>query len=444
MKINPINRIHLGDCRNVMRELIAQGVMVDSIVTDPPYELGFMGKKWDKTGVPFDPETWSLALALLKPGGHMLAFGGTRTYHRMVCAIEDGGFDIRDQLAWMYGTGFPKSLNVGKEIDKRAGAQREVVGHDRMKKMASPQGQPGSGYALKQPQIMHPRTNAKTDEAKQWDGWGTALKPAWEPIVLARKPLEGTVASNVLQYGTGAINIDGCRIATEDELCGGSGGLLSHVRDSKPYPRRDGEASANRRYAENGGTNFGMKPGPRGGDPSGRWPANVIHDGSDEVLEMFAGYGADKGASAPVTKRNSHKTQSVFSGFSGQQECGETFYADQGTAARFFQCCPWTDDELIARFFYSGKVSSAERNDSTHPTIKPLSLMRYLVRLITPPQGVVLDLFAGTGPTGEAALQEGADYILIEKDAESIKDINRRMHGAQMGFPLTRAGKGFA
>lgn len=216
------------------------------------------------------------------------------------------------------------------------------------------------------------------------------------------------------------------------------------IRKVHGYPRgRSGETSADRRYAENGGTNFEMKPGPRGGDPSGRWPANVIHDGSDEVLEMFAGYGSDKGASAPVTKRNSHKTQSVFSGFAGQQECGETFYADQGTAARFFQCCPWTDDELIARFFYSGKVSSAERNDSTHPTIKPLSLMRYLVRLITPPQGVVLDLFAGTGPTGEAALQEGADYILIEKEAESIKDINRRMHGAQMGFPLN-AGKSFA
>lgn len=404
--MTPISQTHLGDCRDVMKELIAQGVTVDAIVTDPPYELGFMGKKWDKTGVTFDPETWILALALLKPGGHMLAFGGTRTYHRLVCAIEDGGFDIRDQLAWMYGTGFPKSLNVSKKIGERTAMQ--------------------------------------ADEVKQWNGWGTALKPAWEPIVLARKPLEGPVADNIVHYGTGAINIAGCRIATEEELRGGSGGLLSHVRDDKSYPRgRNGEASANRRYVASGGSDFAMTPWARGGDPAGRWPANVIHDGSDEVLELFAGYGTNKGAAAPVTNRQAHKGESIFRGFSGQRECGETFYADLGSAARFFQCCPWTDDELVARFFYSGKVTSTERNGSTHPTIKPLSLMRYLVRLITPPQGVVLDIFAGTGTTGEAALQEGAGYILIEKDIESIRDIDRRMHGAQMGFPL-HARKAFA
>jgi hypothetical protein len=256
-----------GDCREVMRTMPDNSV--DAIITDPPYELGFMGKSWDSTGVAYDIKVWQECLRVLKPGGHLLAFGGSRTYHRLACAIEDAGFQIRDQIMWVYGSGFPKSLNISKAIDKAAGAEREIIGS--RFGAVNPNGyktdgiqQSGGAFVSGSFNITAPAT----DEAKKWEGWGTALKPAHEPIVMARKPLEGTVAQTVLTHGTGGINIDGCRVG-----------------------RADGDDSS----AGNRTANFATQETMSGGNGSGGWsqndmgrfPANFIHDGSDEVLELF-------------------------------------------------------------------------------------------------------------------------------------------------------------
>jgi hypothetical protein len=246
-----------GDCRQVLQTMLDN--FVDAIITDPPYELGFMGKSWDSTGVAYDSKVWQECLRVLKPGGHMLAFGGSRTYHRLACAIEDAGFQIRDQIMWVYGSGFPKSLNIGKAIDKHAGAEREVVGKDKA----------GTGLGLMDKSSTiggeFDITAPATAEAKQWEGWGTALKPAHEPIVMARKPLDGTVANNVLTHGTGGINIDGCRVGETVET----------------WPSSRSYAAGQK---QPGHTGFTI---PTGQVPAGRFPANFIHDGSDEVLELF-------------------------------------------------------------------------------------------------------------------------------------------------------------
>lgn len=369
-----------GDCRDVMLDLILEGVQVDAIVTDPPYHLttvkrfgkkdaapaksngpsgvykrasaGFMGQAWDGGDIAFDPETWALCLKLLKPGGHLLAFSGTRTYHRMVCAIEDAGFEIRDQIGWAYGSGFPKSHNVSKAIDKMLGAERE---------------------------------------AAEWEGWGTALKPAWEPIVVARKPLsEKSVAANVLKHGTGALNIDGCRV-----------GDFVNTTPS-------GVARINKRNAEYGyrPRNYPVEPKPPEQGTPGRWPANLIHDGSDEVLALFP----DSNGSGPG--RTLRRGTRDDSGWGMQDEPGRLRDAGTGSAARFFYC---------------PKASKADRAGSKHPTVKPLDLMRYLCRLVTPPGGTVLDPFAGSGTTGQAAVEEGFRAVLIEREAEYIADIRRRL-----------------
>jgi site-specific DNA-methyltransferase (adenine-specific) len=202
------HQILLGDCRDRLKELPDNSV--DSIVTDPPYELGFMGKSWDASGVAYDVTVWQECLRVLKPGGHLLSFGGSRTYHRMACAIEDAGFQIRDQIMWVYGSGFPKSLNISKAIDKAAGAEREVVGSYETHDIRN------AGLMDRKGSMTVDVTAPATAEAEVWDGWGTALKPAHEPIVLARKPLVGTVANNVLTYGVGGLNIDGTRVAYPD------------------------------------------------------------------------------------------------------------------------------------------------------------------------------------------------------------------------------------
>lgn len=477
-------RVEHGDCLDVMATLAAEGVTVDSIVTDPPYHLtnntgsrspfpgqytpigkprepkgGFMGKKWDGGDVAFRPETWRLAFDLLKPGGYLIAFGGTRTYHRLACAIEDAGFEIRDQLQWLFGSGFPKSHDVSKAIDKaaprvgmfdnfaqhyadrrraaclshnaicevgkfyaehnhggassnwekghnvptlaqwrilkpllglsskwlplieRIEAEREIVGQNRNGDPVAwyAQSDRGDGFA----DITSPATAA----AKQWDGWGTALKPASEPIVLARKPLsEKSVAANVLRHGTGAVNVDGCRVGTE------RGVPSSHSTASSTI---GAIGISGQRIADELNPNLG------------RWPANVVHDGSDEVLEAFAAYGERLGA--------------VSNGRKGV----EGLYQDGIGAAD--QLPSFGDTGTAARFFYSAKADATDRLGSKHPTVKPVDLMRWLVRLVTPKNGTVLDPFAGTGTTGMACLAEGFDAILIEQEAEYVADIERRI-----------------
>ena len=384
--------LHHGDCLEVLATL--PDACVDAVVTDPPYGLAFMGKRWDYD-VP-SKEIWEQCLRVLKPGGHLLAFAGTRTQHRMCVNIEDAGFEIRDMIAWCYGSGFPKSQNVGKAIDKRGGtiaefasfrddvkeamqrnsvtrsalqdalgnfmlahyltagsqpavpnlrdyqiirdtvglgdkwdaafsaeAEREVVGTKEWSNSVS-HFVPGKDHSQR---VKLDITAPTTPEAQQWDGWGTALKPALEPITVARKPFKGTVAANVLEHGTGALNIDECRV----------------------------------------------------GDNSGRWPANLIHDGSDETSSLLSD---------------------------------------------------------AARFFYSAKASAAERQGVTHPTVKPLDLMAYLCRLITPPNGTILDPFMGSGTTIKAAMSEGFKAIGIERDPDYFAMAQQRLNETQLGFQL--------
>lgn len=363
-------RILEGDCRDVLRTLPDDSV--HSIVTDPPYELGFMGKSWDSTGIAYDIGMWRECLRVLKPGGHLLAFGGSRTYHRLACAIEDAGFEVRDQIMWLYGSGFPKSKNLDGE----------------------------------------------------WEGWGTALKPAHEPIVVARKPLIGTVAANVQTHGCGALNIDGCRIPTSESKS------------------RDHEAADAR--IEVGATGMVARAGAfRGGDPAGRWPANVIHDGSKEVLARFPDAPGQQG-----DLRDQDHAVPAGSAF-GQYGPKRSHAArnDVGSAARFFYCAKASKADREAGCEglptkRGGMVSNTSGQHITrrdggepgeranhHPTVKPTELMRYLVRLVTPTDGIVLDPFAGSGSTGRAAAIEGFAAILIEKDPGYAEIARRRISG---------------
>ena len=351
-----------GNCLETLKTLADNSV--DSIVTDPPYELGFMGKTWDASGIAYNQDLWAECLRVLKPGGHLLAFSGSRTYHRMTVAIEDAGFEIRDQIMWLYGSGFPKSLDVSKAIDKAAGAEREVTGQAKAG-IAS-----GQGNAVGGPKpLIDKKEIPVTPEAQRWQGWGTALKPAHEPICVARKPLTGTVASNVLEWATGALNIDGSRVGTETL----GGGTMPDLRD---VGRMSKEAIGIDKLS------FGQTSGAKRiehPEYTGRWPANVIHDGSEEVL---AGFPNDAG-----------------------------------------------------RFFYCAKASKSERNagldkQNFHPTVKPLALMRYLVKLVTPPGGTVLDPFLGSGSTAVACVLEGFDWIGCEMTEDYWPIIEARVEWA--------------
>lgn len=311
--------IHIGNCLEVLKGIPDDSV--DSIVTDPPYGLSFMGKKWDYD-VP-EQAIWEECLRVLKPGGYLLAFSGARTQHRMAVRIEDAGFEIRDMIAWVYGSGFPKSMDVSKAIDKAAGAERKI-------------------------------TSPATDAARQWQGWGTALKPALEPITVARKPFKGTVAANVLEWGTGAINIDGCRVVGDVW--------------TRRTPYKDNIKGGQLHAAKSEST---YACGPQSGNELGRWPANLIHDGSDETTGFL------------------------------------------GSAARFFYCAK------------AGKKDRGEGNN--HPTVKPTDLMTYLCRLVTPTGGVVLDPFMGSGSTGKAAVREGFRFVGIEMDESYLKIAEARI-----------------
>ena len=384
--------IHHGDCREVLATLHAASV--DSIVSDPPYGLSFMGKVWDH-GVP-GVEFWTEALRVAKPGAHLLAFGGTRTYHRLACAIEDAGWEIRDCVMWVYGSGFPKSHDVSKAIDKAAGAEREVVGGKVTgRALGGSNWRDGDAGG----QEMVPVTAPATDAARQWSGWGTALKPAWEPIIVARKPLVGTVAENVLTHGTGAINVDGCRVRMSDE---DAEFILKTARPNTAGKHHCGNVM-NRPVSPTVNVS-----------PAGRWPANLIHDGSEEVVGLFPDTGKSTGGRT-VKRRGGGN---VGSGKSSEAEWSneDPGYGDSGSAARFFYCA---------------KASKADRGgDNKHPTVKPTDLMRYLCRLVTPPGGVVLDPFTGSGSTGKAAILEGFRFIGIEREAEYVEIAKARIAAA--------------
>jgi len=391
---------------------------VDSIVCDPPYGLSFMGKKWDH-GVP-GVEFWIEALRVAKPGAHMLAFGGTRTYHRLTCAIEDAGWEIRDCIMWVYGSGFPKSLDIGKAIDKAAGAERECVGTG--KRSNAPGTVTNKVKWVREAE--YPITIASTESAKQWDGWGTALKPAYEPIILARKPLDGTTAQNVLKWGCGGINIDGCRVETDEPVRKNTAGGL-------------GYASGNA-IVVGTGTCVHLQ---------GRFPANFIHDGSDEVVSLFP--VTTSGGSNGNRKRGPYSNDRTW-GTSKTKglDVSEGLAPSSGSAARFFKRCPPDDAQRIV---YSSKALNADRDEGLggmpdkltvrygergqdplpqqtptkpvaqknhHPTVKNSELMRYLCKLITPPNGLILDMFCGSGSTGKAAAKEGFQFIGIEKEWE--------------------------
>ena len=493
-----------GDCRAVMAGLPAASVY--AVVCDPPYGLSFMGKDWDH-GVP-GVAFWSAALRVAKPGAHLLAFGGTRTFHRLAVAIEDAGWEIRDTVMWVYGSGFPKSHDVGKGIDKRGGAtagfaqfrddvraamkaanvtrgelQAALGNHmcshyltnasqpaipnwrdyqvirdtvqlgDKWDALFMPEaeraavttrkaadlfdaerevankhitdmgGLGGERLGLKGGNITAPATDA----ARQWDGWGTALKPAWEPIIVARKPLEGTVAANVLAHGTGAMNIDGCRVGTSESLNGGAYAFAGTERD-------DG---------------WGMQRGGAGEyqQPTGRWPANLIHDGSDEVVALFPETGKSTGGR--IGKKSMGNVTNVPA---GQYEKGDPGYGDSGSAARFFYCAKANKDdrnEGLEEFedrkkVFNGKTAlpspsndvegsvnekfSTHPQKNHHPTVKPTALMRYLCKLVTRAGGTVLDPFCGSGSTGKAAILEGFKFIGIEKDPEYHKIAEARIN----------------
>lgn len=412
-------RILTGDMRERLREL--PSASVDAVVTDPPYHLtsivkrfgqpgaaparagktgayaraskGFMGQTWDGGDVAFRAATWREVLRVMKPGAHLVAFSGTRTYHRMVCAIEDAGFEIRDQIAWLYGSGFPKSHDVSKGIDRHNGDARPVVGSEHIANDIRGGALLDVAHGTIRPGFERDVTAAAS---AAWEGWGTALKPAIEPIVLARKPLEGTVAANVLAHGTGALNIDACRIDSE-KVTGWAGAGAG--------------AGAGGQTWNEGNMGLGKDGDPR--PVNGRWPANVIHDGGADVLAAFPGNDAP-------SKARSGKRSGVLGEFVGQAEV-LMGHDDEGGSA--------------ARFFYSAKADQAERHagchdldkGNKHPTVKPVDLMRWLVRLITPPGGVVLDPFMGSGSTLIAADAEQFDAIGCELSPDYVEIARRRL-----------------
>ncbi len=372
-------KLILGDCLEKMTELGAESV--HSIITDPPYGLSFMGKEWDY-GIP-GKMFWIEALRISKPGAHLLAFGGTRTYHRLAVAIEDAGWEIRDCVMWVYGSGFPKSLDVSKAIDKAAGVERtEVVAvrHRNVKPFDDENGWNANGTTGD-----HAYTAPATDAAKQWAGWGTALKPAYEPIIVARKPLVGTVAENVLKHGTGAINVDGCRVGTET------------IQTNRYTPGRDMTSF----HGSQAGNEYASST------HSGRWPANLIHDGSEEVVGL-TGEAARFFYCAKASKRDRNEGLDDF-----QPKRDADRIADDGAGGANPR----------------NRTNTAKINH--HPTVKPTDLMRYLCRLVTPPSGIVLDPFMGSGSTGKAALLEGFDFIGIEKESEYLDIAKARIKKAE-------------
>ena len=416
-----------GDCLVKLKEL--EDNSVDSIVTDPPYELGFMGKSWDNTGIANNVKMWKECLRVLKPGGHLLSFGGTRTYHRMASAIEDAGFEVRDMIEWVYGSGFPKSLNIGKAVDKLQGNEREVVGEQKLQGTA--RRMKGGNYNDFQGEDTADIVNI-TKGTSEWEGWGTALKPAHEPICMARKPLaEKTVAENVLKYGTGGINIDESRVGTEERF-----NPSNHNKGNIAVTWTGGDETDDRSCV-------------------GRFPANLIHDNSEEVRECFPETKSGRAGKDGHKRKESLNYESNVNYADRSENAGE-LYGDSGNASRFFKS-----------IIYQAKASKSERNKgcegledkpkvfngksnkpsidmkdvekrfttlpkaNNHPTVKPITLMSYLIKMVTPKGGIVLDPFAGSGSTLVAAKQNGFDFIGIELTEEYILIIEARLNAVE-------------
>lgn len=435
-------KILLGNCKETLKTL--EDESVDSIVTDPPYELGFMGKKWDSQGIAYDVEMWQECLRVLKPGGYLLAFGGTRTYHRMTCAIEDAGFEIRDSIDWLYSIGFPKSMNISKEINKRSGVEFKAIPASGVGFMNADK---EDGYNTTKNQLI--QVGETTEEAKRWEGWGTALKPAREPIVVARKPFEGPLYKNVLEHGTGGMNIDACRVDPK--------GAALH---SEAYP-------------------------------SGRWPANIVITHSVNCINIGEGQtkarvinrwndgakpfggGAGYEFTTHQTSEDGNERYDIYECVEGcpaklldeQSGIAKPKAARRG-ASRFFNQLNWSEEDFLP-FFYIAKASNKERNagldhletksagevtgrkegsaglnnpragagrtsgnKNFHPTVKPVKLMEWLVRLVTPPGGTVLDPFMGSGTTGVAAINQGFNFIGCELMEEYIPIAEGRIEHA--------------
>lgn len=400
---------------------------VDCIVTDPPYELNFMGKGWDNAGVSFNKETWKKCFDVLKDGGYLLAFGGSRTYHRIACAIEDAGFEIRDCIMWLYGSGFPKSMNIGLAIDKKTGVESKVVG---IKEHCKKDFKENNLYAQDEANKNNTKcfgygTEIVREAQNEWQGWGTCLKPAYEPIIIARKPFKGSLVDNVIKNGIGGLNIDECRVGT------GTG-------KEKPLYEPNNK---NNVYNKN----FG---GEKYENTNGRFPANIIHDGSDEVCEGFP--NTKSGKIAKEYKQNT-RFNIAKKGKGGNLDFSNC-YGDSGSVARYFYCAKASKkdrDEGLDTFedkkFFSTlntKNGSGERLDGAqtpvrkniHPTVKPTELMQYLVRLIAPKNATILDPFMGSGSTGKAVMYENKErdknykFIGIELTEEYLPIAEARIN----------------
>ena len=398
---------------------------VDAVITDPPYELGFMGKKWDSTGIAYNVELWRKVLKVLKPGGYLLAFGGTRTFHRITVAIEDAGFEIRDCIMWLYGSGFPKSHNVGLDIDKLNGCG------DRGHRIAVANRYHPDGTLEPNGEKLE-KYEGKTEEGKKWAGYGTALKPAFEPIIMARKPIEDTVAKNCLKYGVGAINIDECRVSLKDNETK-KGGFGQAKTGFQKGIGNSGDEDYKCEWKE---------------DTNGRFPANVITDGSEEVASGMP-QGSTTGHRSQTSINNCIEARKLKKGNSQCDIGGNidhiTEYTDSGSVMRYFYCAKASKkdrDEGLGKDFDekqnifmathngTGEISKGMERFATqpkknfHPTVKPTNLMQYLVRLVCPKGGTVLDIFNGSGSTGKAVAFEnrerdaGYKYIGIELDPE--------------------------
>ena len=415
-----LGKLYCGDCLEILQDIPENSI--DSIITDPPYELGFMGKKWDSSGVAYSVDMWTECLRVLKPGGHLLSFGGTRTYHRMASAIEDAGFQIRDMINWCYGSGFPKSLSVGKAVDNLQGNEREEIGIYAEHSL-------DGAKRTKNPNIRQVNYGASdvwdrqlTKGTSEWEGWGTALKPAHEPICMARKNLEKglTVAENVLKWGTGGLNIDVSRVSPTGDVSG--------------WSKTGSKESENTSMS---GKNYERESKPD--NPQGRFPANLIHDNSEEVRECFPETGKSKSANRGLQHSGRH------GGNASRFFKSIAYYPKASKAERNRGCegleekvgggMAGTADQTLLTG--SGNIRNNKMKNN-HPTVKPIALMEYLINMVTREGQIVLDPFMGSGTTGVACERLNRKWIMIEKELKYVEISAKRIEAEASQLKLWR------